>query len=79
MEISLNDERRSEFLNALQALFAEEFDETLSEFRADAILNLFLNTLGPAVYNQAVQDVRNHLQTKLDDLDGEVYVDGEAL
>jgi uncharacterized protein (DUF2164 family) len=32
--------------------------------------------LGPAVYNQAVQDVRAHLQTKLDDLDGEVHAEG---
>ena len=37
-----------------------------------------LKTLGPAVYNQAVQDVRAHFQTKLDDLEGEVYVDGGA-
>ena len=36
-----------------------------------------LKTLGPAVYNQAVQDVRAHMQVKLDDLDGEVFADGE--
>ena len=34
-----------------------------------------LETLGPGIYNQAVQDVRANLQSKLDDLDGEVYVD----
>ncbi len=37
-----------------------------------------LKTMGPAVYNQAVQDVRAHLQGKLDDLDGEVFVDGDV-
>jgi uncharacterized protein (DUF2164 family) len=36
-----------------------------------------LRTLGPAVYNQAVQDVRVNLQTRLDDLEGEVYADGD--
>jgi uncharacterized protein (DUF2164 family) len=36
-----------------------------------------MKSLCPAVYNQAVQDVRAHLQRKLDDLDGEVYVDAE--
>jgi len=76
MQISLSEDRRSDFLRELGALFADEFDEPLSDFRAEAVLALFLKTLGPAVYNQAVQDVRAHLQVRLDDLEGEVYADG---
>ncbi len=75
MQIKLNDERKHEFVAQLQALFQSQFDEDLSAFRADEVLELFLKTLGPSVYNQAVQDVRGHLQSKLDDLDGEIYVD----
>ncbi len=76
MQITLSDDRRTEFLRELGSLFADDFDEPLSEFRANAVLDLFLKTLGPAVYNQAVQDVRAHLQVRLDDLEGEVYADG---
>lgn len=76
MQISLSEDRRADFLRELGALFADEFDEPISDFRAEAVLALFLKTLGPAVYNQAVQDVRAHLQVKLDDLEGEVYADG---
>ena len=36
-----------------------------------------LRTLGPAIYNQGVQDARTHMQIKLDDLEGEVYADGD--
>ena len=75
MQINLTDDRQTDFKSRLQALFLNDFDESLSDYRADEVLKLFLTTLGPAVYNQAVQDVRAHLQTKLDDLDGEVYVD----
>lgn len=75
MKITLHDDRRAEFLIALRALFEDEFDEPLSEFRADAVLDLFLKVLGPSVYNQAVQDVRAHLQVKLDDLDAEIHAD----
>ncbi len=75
MQITLNDERRAEFVQSLRSLFEDEFDEPLSEFRADAVLDLFLKVLGPSVYNQAVQDVRAYLQGKLDDLDGEIYAD----
>ena len=76
--ITLTDDRRQRLVGQLQSLFQSEFDETLSEFRAEQILDLMLTTLGPGVYNQAVQDVRAHLQTKLDDLDGEVYVDDQT-
>mgnify|MGYP000683764473 FL=1 len=74
-QIQLSDERRDALIGHLQTLFSTEFDETLSDFRAGEILDRMLKTLGPTVYNQAVEDVRAHLQTKLDDLGGEVYVD----
>lgn len=77
-QIELSNERRERLIGQLQTLFAAEFDETLSEFRAGEILELMLKTLGPGIYNQAVQDVRAHLQTRLDDLDGEIYVDNQS-
>jgi len=76
MRIELSENRRADFKEKLQSLFQSEFDETLSDYRADEILGLFLTTLGPATYNQAVQDARAYLQAKLDDLDGEIYADG---
>ena len=76
MAIKLDPQRRARVAAELQQLFSKEFDEKLSDFQANEVIDLMLKTLGPAVYNQAVQDVRAHLQTKLDDLDGEVYVDG---
>ncbi len=72
----LSDERREALAAHLGRLFSEQFDEDLSGFRAEAIIDLMLKELGPVVYNQAVEDVRAHLQGKLDDLSGEVWVDG---
>ncbi|MEL7130159.1 MAG: DUF2164 domain-containing protein [Pseudomonadota bacterium] len=72
--LTLTDETRAGMVRALQAQYVVEFDEALSEFRAEALLDLVLKAVAPAVYNQAVQDVRAHLQTRLDDLDGEVYL-----
>lgn len=73
--VELSEERRAALIAHLQMLFSTEFDETLSDFRAGEILEHMLRTLGPTVYNQAVEDVRAHFQTKLDDLNGEVYAD----
>ena len=77
MTLELSDERRRELRDQLIGLFQSDFDEELTEFRADAVIALMLSTLGPSVYNQAVQDVREHLQSKLDDLEGDVFVEGE--
>jgi|TARA_Y100001951_G_scaffold20008_1_gene15057 uncharacterized protein (DUF2164 family) len=73
-EIRLTDERRDALIAELQTLFAVEFDEPISDFRAGEIMDLMLKTLGATVYNQAVEDVRAHLQGKLDDLQGEVFI-----
>ena len=76
-EIQLSPERRDRLKAHLQHFFNEAFDEPLSDYRANELLDILLKTLGPDVYNQAVQDVREHLQVRLDDLDGEVFADGD--
>jgi uncharacterized protein (DUF2164 family) len=60
-------------VSRLRGFFSEEFEEDLSGFRAEKVLDFFLDELGPPVYNQAVKDARGFMLRKLDDLDGEVY------
>lgn len=70
-KLELSDERRAEFVTALQGYFADEFDETLSSFRAEELLTFMLGQLGPSLYNAGIQDARVFLSEKLDDLDME--------
>ena len=58
---------------AIQAYFAEEFGETLSDFRAERLLEFFIAELGPPVYNQGVRDASSYVQDKLLDIEGEVF------
>jgi uncharacterized protein (DUF2164 family) len=58
----------------LQQFFTEEFDEDLSLFQSERILEFFVANLGPTVYNQAIGDARKFMVDKLDDLDAEFYV-----
>ena len=73
MRITLTDERKQLLVTKLVRLYREEFDEELSTFRAERVLELFVKTLAPQVYNQAIQDARGFVQEKLDDLDAEFY------
>lgn len=78
MAARIDDDRRDALVRRLQSFFLAEFDETLSPFRASQILDFFLETLGPQVYNQAVQDARGFMQLRLDDLDGDLYMPEEG-
>jgi len=71
--MNIDAERRRHLIGALQGFWLEEFDEELSPFRAEKLLDFVARALGPQVYNQGVQDARKFLQERLDDLDGEVY------
>ena len=71
--IALTDERRATLKHALGTLFAERFDEQLSDFRGDELVDFFLRQLGPAVYNQAIADARGFMLERLDDLDAEFF------
>ncbi|MFC7292253.1 DUF2164 domain-containing protein [Hirschia litorea] len=75
MKLELTDDRKRKLQDKLAVMFRDEFDENLSDFRASQMLELVLEAVGPSVYNQAVQDVRGYLQTRVDDLEGEIYWD----
>ncbi len=73
MRISLAPERRAALVDAVQRYFEDEFDEQLSDFRAEALVDLFVRELGPPVYNQGVRDAAGFVAEKLADIEGEVY------
>lgn len=77
--IRLSDERRAQLIAALKQYFADEFDDSLSDFRAEGLLDFLLREVGPPVYNQGVRDATRYVQAKLADIDGEVYEEEEAL
>ena len=52
-----------------EALLSENFDDPLSDFRAEALLDFMIRELGPAVYNQGVRDACQFIQEKLGDVE----------
>jgi uncharacterized protein (DUF2164 family) len=72
MRIRLSSERRTSLLRAIKEYFSAEFEEPLSDFRAQGLLDFFVRELGPPVYNQGVRDATGYMQEKLADIEGEV-------
>jgi uncharacterized protein (DUF2164 family) len=73
MKIQLSETRRARLLRSIKAYFDEHFDEALSDFRAEGLLDFFVRELGPPVYNQGVRDASGYIQSRLADIEGEVY------
>ena len=73
MRIRLSDERKEQLVEALQRHFTDEFDETLSSYRAEQLVDFFVRALGAPVYNQAIRDAHGFLSEKLEDLEGDFY------
>lgn len=73
MRIQLTAERRARMLAALASYFAEHFDEEISPFKAERLLDFLVAELGPPVYNQAIRDAHAFMTEKLADLEGEFY------
>jgi uncharacterized protein (DUF2164 family) len=73
MRVRLSPERRASLLARLKAHVAAEFDEPLSDFRAEGLVDFFLREIGPPLYNQGVHDAASYMQDELTDIEGEVY------
>jgi uncharacterized protein (DUF2164 family) len=73
MRIRLSDDRRAHLLLAIKRHFDDEFDDPISSFRAEGLLDFFVRELGPPVYNQGVRDACGYIQDKLADVDGEIH------
>lgn len=50
-------------------------DEKIGNIAAGALLGFFLDEVGPTIYNQAVTDVQERLQTRVMEIDVEVHED----
>jgi uncharacterized protein (DUF2164 family) len=73
MRVRLSPERRASLLARLKAHVAAEFDDPISDFRAEGLVDFFLREIGPPLYNQGVHDAASYMQDKLTDIEGEVY------
>lgn len=71
MGLKLEEARKLEIATALAAYFRAEFDEDMSEFRAEAVTEFMLAQIGPSQYNQGIADARGYLAEKINDLDVE--------
>ena len=73
--IELPKDQRAEAIASIERYFREIMDEPIGNIAAGALLNFFVEEIGPLVYNQAVLDVQERLQVRVSELDLEHHED----
>ena len=75
MTITLNKESRATAVTSIERYFKDELDEKIGNIRAAALLNFFLDEIGPSIYNQAVAAVQERLIGRVTEIDIECHED----
>lgn len=64
----LSEEERDLIKRDLIEFFERERDERIGVIAAEEILNFFLQTAGSKIYNKGLEDARNALEHRIDEL-----------
>jgi len=75
MTITLNKDARATAVLSIERYFKDELDEKIGNIRAGALLNFFIEEIGPSIYNQAVAEVQERLMNRVTEIDIECHED----
>ena len=72
--IELPKDVRQRAVASIERYFLENMEEKIGNIAAAGLLGFFLEEIGAVVYNQAVRDVQQRLQVRIEEVDLEVHV-----
>jgi uncharacterized protein (DUF2164 family) len=72
MTIEISKEARAKAIASILRYAEENFDEPLGNLAAELLLNFLLDDIGPTIYNKAIADVQERMQTRVMELDIEM-------
>ena len=73
MTIKIKEETAQSLIRSIQRYFSENMEEPIGDLKAKLLLDFCVREIGPAIYNQAIQDAQSHLQDKVAEMDAECY------
>lgn len=73
MTIELSKETRKAAVSSIERYFSSNMEEKIGNVTADALLQFFIEEIGPCIYNKAVSDAQARMQSRIMELDVEVY------
>jgi uncharacterized protein (DUF2164 family) len=75
MTIEISKEARKEAIASIERYFTENMEDRIGNIAAGALLGFVLEEIGPVIYNKAVADVQERLQSRIMEVDIEIHED----
>ena len=75
MTIEISKEARKEAIASIERYFTENMEDKIGNIAAGALLGFILEEIGPVIYNKAVTDVQERLQSRIMEVDFEIHED----
>ena len=69
MAVELSKEARQQAIASIERYFRTNMEEPIGNIAAGALLGFFLEEIGPAIYNQAIEQAQERLQQQVSELD----------
>jgi uncharacterized protein (DUF2164 family) len=73
MPIELKPHERTALCEQIKFFCDDTLECPVGDLKAALVLDFCLNTIGPAIYNQALADARAWLETRLEDLESSLF------
>ncbi|HPU63254.1 MAG TPA: DUF2164 domain-containing protein [Mobilitalea sp.] len=71
--IELSNEEKKQLIQDIIYFFETERDEKLGIIGSEMILDFFLDSLGPVIYNKALDDAKRWFDKRFEDIEADYY------
>jgi len=75
MPFDLPHEQHLLAIRSLERFFEEKMKEPIGNLAAEALLEFFVNEIGPVLYNQALEATKDRLVSRVADVESELYTE----
>ena len=72
--ISLTDEEKKWFADEIKALYLDERGEDIGIIEQQQLIDLFVEKLGPIIYDKGLDDARKWYQSQMENMESDYYL-----
>lgn len=69
-KIIVTKEEKKNLIEEIKVYFANEREENIGDLQGELILDFILDKIAPSIYNQGINDMKNYMEEKIDDMYG---------
>ncbi|HOG35338.1 MAG TPA: DUF2164 domain-containing protein [Petrotogaceae bacterium] len=66
--IEIDQQKKKVLIEKIKVFYSKEMEEEIGEFKAKKLMDFFMNELAVQIYNMAVEDAKEYMSQRIEDL-----------